>query len=176
MKHWQQCSSDDTRPVTTGRGERNVHVRHTPFVLVVAAFTFLLSLPSAVAAQVNGNGTPHAIGGYDPVAYFTDHHAVRGSEAHAFTWQGAQWLFASDEHRALFAASPSRYAPAYGGYCAYAVSQGRVARIDPEAWSIVNGRLFLNYSIAIRTQWSEDRERYVRDADARWPEVRRTIR
>jgi hypothetical protein len=133
-------------------------------------------LPATAAAQVNDNGTAHAIGGYDPVAYFTDHRAVRGSEEHAFSWQGARWLFASEAHRALFAASPARYAPAYGGYCAYAVSQGRTARIDPEAWSIVGGRLFLNYSLAIRQQWSGDRDRYIRDADARWPEVRRTIR
>jgi hypothetical protein len=130
--------------------------------------------PSA-EAQVNVNGTPNAIGGFDPVAYFTDHRAVRGVEEHSFSWQGARWLFVSEAHRALFAASPTRYAPAYGGYCAYAVSQGRTARIDPEAWSIVNGRLFLNYSLAIRRQWNDDRDRYIRDADARWPEVRRSI-
>ena len=143
-------------------------------LVLALAFAFAAA-PSAAEAQVNGNGTPNAIGGFDPVAYFTDHRAVRGAEEHAFSWQGARWLFASEAHRALFAASPSRYAPAYGGYCAYAVSQGRTASIDPEAWSIVSGRLFLNYSLAIRRQWNEDRDRYIRDADARWPEVRRTI-
>lgn len=127
----------------------------------------------AAEAQVNRNGGEAAIGGYDPVAYFTDHRAVRGSAEHAHEWQGARWLFASEEHRALFAASPARYAPAYGGYCAYATSQGRLVRIDPEAWSIVAGRLFLNYSLDIRTRWSADRDRYIHDADERWPELRR---
>ena len=82
-------------------------------------------------------------------------------------------LFASEEHRALFAASPARYAPAYGGYCAFAAADGRLARIDPQAWHIEGGRLFLNYSLDIRRQWLEGRAHFIEQADARWPELSR---
>jgi YHS domain-containing protein len=141
------------------------------------AFVFALAtlqlVASAASAQVNRNDTAFAIGGYDPVAYFTDHAAVRGDASHAFEWRGARWLFASEAHRALFAATPERYAPAYGGYCAYAASQGRLVRVDPEAWFVEGGRLFLNYSQDIRRTWLADRARFIRDADARWPELSR---
>lgn len=139
--------------------------------LAIALFVLFCSSPAH--AQVNRNGSEWAIGGFDPVAYFTDHAAVRGDPAHSAEWHGARWLFASEEHRARFVASPDRYAPAYGGYCAYAASQGRLVRIDPEAWSIEGGRLYLNYSLDIRRTWLADRARFIRDADARWPELAR---
>lgn len=141
--------------------------------MIALVLAIALHAPGA-HAQINRNGTGHAIGGYDAVAYFTDHAAVRGVSEHAHEWRGARWLFASEEHRALFAAHPERYAPAYGGYCAYAVSQSRIARIDPDAWSIEGGRLYLNYSLDIRRQWLADRARYIRDADAIWPALSRT--
>jgi hypothetical protein len=128
-----------------------------------------LFAPSIAFAQVNTNGTSDAIGGYDAVAYFTDHAAVHGTSEHAFDWHGGHWLFASEEHRARFAASPERYAPQYGGYCAFAAADNRLARIDPQAWSIEGGRLFLNYSLDIRRQWLADRERFIRQADTNWP-------
>ena len=141
--------------------------------LVSAAFVLTLLFVLPASAQVNTNGTADAIGGYDPVAYFTDHAAVRGAPEHAFDWHGGHWLFASEEHRALFAASPSRYAPAYGGYCAFAAADGRLARIDPQAWHVEGGRLFLNYSLDIRRQWLADRAHFIEQADARWPELAR---
>lgn len=145
-----------------------------PSALALALTITATGAAAAHAQPVNTNGTEHAIGGYDPVAYFTDHRAVRGSGEHAFDWHGARWLFASDEHRRLFAAAPARYAPAYGGFCAYAASQGRLVRIDPSAWSVEGGRLFLNYSLEIRTRWLAHRARYVREADERWPALSRT--
>jgi YHS domain-containing protein len=128
---------------------------------------------SHASAQVNTNGGANAIGGYDAVAYFTDHAAVAGTADHAFDWHGAHWLFASEEHRALFAANPAHYAPAYGGYCAFAAADNRLARVDPQAWSVEGGRLFLNYSLEIRRQWLADRARFIQQADAHWPELSR---
>jgi YHS domain-containing protein len=125
---------------------------------------------------INTNGTRFAIGGYDPVAFFTDRRPVRGREEFSAQWSGATWLFASDAHRATFVASPQRYAPKYGGYCAYAVSQGRFQRIDPNAWTVVAGKLYLNYSIEIRNRWSEDRDDYIEDANEKWPALARTRR
>ncbi len=131
----------------------------------------LCPLPAAAQAW-NDNGSGVALGGYDVVAYFTDHRAVRGASEHTATHEGAVFHFASEEHRAAFVATPGRYLPAYGGYCAYAAADGRVVHTDPTSWSIAGGRLFLNYSHAIRDTWLADRDRYVRDADARWPGIR----
>ncbi len=140
------------------------------------AATFALLVASSASAQVNRNGGDTAIGGYDPVAYFTDHAAVRGTAEHAFDWHGARWLFASEEHRALFASSPARYAPAYGGYCAFAAADGRLVTIDPQAFHVEGGRLFLNYSLDIRRQWLANRAHFIEQADQRWPELSRSAR
>jgi len=133
-----------------------------------------LSIAVTASAQVNDNGGSAAIGGYDTVAYFTDHAAVRGAAEHAFDWHGGHWLFASEEHRALFAAHPDHYAPAYGGYCAFAAADGRLVHVDPQAWHVEGGRLFLNYSLDIRRQWLADRVHFIQEADRRWPELSRT--
>lgn len=113
-----------------------------------------------------------AIRGYDPVAYFTEDDAVKGSPEHSFTYQGATWLFSSAENRDKFAAAPERYAPAYGGYCAWAVSQGYTAPIDPDAWSVRDGRLYLNYSKTVRARWALDKDGNIAAADRNWPGLR----
>lgn len=130
---------------------------------------FVLAAQARAEPAVNANSGRHAIGGYDPVAYFEDHRPVRGRAEYQSRYRGATWLFASEAHKRTFDAAPSRYEPAYNGYCAYAAAQGRLASIDPNAWAIVDGRLYLNYSPDIRSQWNADRARYIRDADARWP-------
>jgi hypothetical protein len=84
----------------------------------------------------------------------------------------ATWYFASAGNRDLFAADPDKYAPQYGGYCAWAVSQGYTAKIDPEAWKIVDGRLYLNYSKDVQAQWSEDIPGNIAQGDANWPKIR----
>lgn len=114
-----------------------------------------------------------AIDGYDPVAYFISGRAVEGSKAFQTTWQGAVWRFASGENRDAFVAAPERYAPRYGGYCAYAVSQGTTARIDPEAWKIVDGKLYLNLNKDIQRIWEQDIPGYIKQADANWPHLLR---
>lgn len=110
-----------------------------------------------------------ALKGYDAVAYFTDGQPVRGQKTFRFEWGGANWLFASAEHRDAFAADPARYAPQFGGYCAWAVSQGYTADIDPAAWRIVDGKLYLNYSPKIQRQWEEDVAGNIGKAVANWP-------
>ena len=112
-----------------------------------------------------------AIDGWDPVAYFTDGKPVEGSKAYSFEWNGATWRFASAAHRDLFAQAPEKYAPQYGGYCAWAVSQGYTADIDPEAWKIEDGRLFLNYSLEVQKKWAADLPGNVAKGDANWPKL-----
>lgn len=113
-----------------------------------------------------------AIRGYDPVAYFTDSEAVRGDRRFRHRWREADWFFASAEHRDLFAADPARYAPQYGGYCAYAMSRGDYVSSDPDAWSIRDGRLYLNYSKRVRRTWLKEPEGYIERADGHWRRLR----
>ena len=114
-----------------------------------------------------------AIRGYDPVAYFTEGRPVEGRRAHRHEWMGATWSFASAENRATFAANPEKFAPRYGGYCAWAVSQGYTASIDPDAWRIVDGALYLNFSLAVREEWEQDIPGHIASADVNWPRLLR---
>ena len=113
-----------------------------------------------------------AIRGADPVAYFTDGAYRAGSEAHTTTWMGATWRFVSAENRDRFVADPAKYAPQFGGYCAYAVSQGYTATIDPEAFTVVNGKLYLNYSKSVEKKWRANRDAYIEKANENWPRIR----
>lgn len=112
-----------------------------------------------------------AIGGYDPVAYHTENRPVKGDAALSLRWQGAEWLFASAENRAAFEADPMRYAPQYGGYCAFAVSQGYTAKTEPDAFSVVEGRLYLNYSRRVRKMWERDVPGHIASANKNWPSL-----
>jgi YHS domain-containing protein len=118
---------------------------------------------------VNETSSGLAIHGYDPVAYFEDGRPVKGDAAIGHEWQGATWLFATREHRDTFAADPEKYAPQYGGYCAKAVSENTTADIDPASWSIVGGKLYLNYSPKIKKLWEQDPAGRITRGDANWP-------
>ncbi len=113
-----------------------------------------------------------AIDGYDPIAYFTQSKPVQGSAQHALEWGGATWHFATAEHRDRFKADPATYAPQYGGYCAWAVAQGQLAPIDPQAWAIVDGKLYLNFSPGIHAKWGKDIPGNISKADQNWPGLR----
>jgi YHS domain-containing protein len=112
-----------------------------------------------------------AIRGYDPVGYFLQSQPVKGSEQFSYQWKGAIWRFASTMNRDRFAASPEKYAPQYGGYCSYAVANGYTASIDPEAWTVREGKLYSNCSKSVREKWLQDVAGYIRKADANWPGV-----
>ncbi len=112
-----------------------------------------------------------AIRGTDPVAYFKKSMPVAGSSAYETMWSGATWRFESAENLADFEANPEAFAPKYGGYCAYAVSKGGTATTDPDAWTIHEDRLYLNFNLTVRNIWSEDIPGNVSKADANWPGV-----
>lgn len=137
-----------------------------PFAIGLAAV--LRAAPSAAQAVHTGSGEV-AAGGYDVVAYFTRAEAVRGSRAHQARWNGALWFFTSAEARDAFVASPSAYAPAYGGYCAWAAAENYLAPGDPRHWNIVDGRLFLNFNAAVHRRWGRDVPGNIARADANWP-------
>jgi YHS domain-containing protein len=112
-----------------------------------------------------------ALRGYDPVAYFTEGRPVAGSPAFVASYRGSTFRFASDANRKLFLGDPERYAPQYGGFCAFGTAGGYKAAIDPNAFTIVDGKLYLNYSAAVQTRWRSDRKDYIAKADGNWPAV-----
>lgn len=113
-----------------------------------------------------------AINGYDAVAYFTESKPVKGNDDFIVEWKNVKWLFASKENADLFKAAPEKYEPQYGGYCAYGCSRGYKAKTNPDAWTIDNGKLYLNYDTGVRTHWDHDRQNYIQKADANWPKVK----
>ena len=110
-----------------------------------------------------------AIRGTDPVAYFTQKKPVKGKPEFAHKWGNTTWQFASAQNRDLFVKNPEKYAPQYGGFCAWAVSQGYTASTDPNAWKIDNGKLYLNYNSAVQWGWEKDVSGNVAKGDKNWP-------
>lgn len=112
-----------------------------------------------------------AIQGYDPVAYVTQSAAVEGDAGITADYNGATYQFASAANRDAFAADPARYAPQYGGFCAFAVSKGYTAPIDPQAFTVVDNKLYLNYSPSVRSLWSKDIPGNIVKGDSNWPKL-----
>lgn len=144
-------------------------------ILTVSA---VLPFAATVGSLARAQSTPTiyaeggiAIDGTDPVAYFTDSAPVAGDPSITHDWNGATWRFANAENRDTFAAGPQAYAPQYGGYCAWAVSEGYTASTVPEAWKIVDGKLYLNFSRRIQRRWERDIPGRIAAADANWPRV-----
>ena len=147
-------------------------------ILLRIGFALLLGVAlhaaPASAGSVINSSLPGgvAIDGYDPVAYFIAGKPVEGSRDFEYQWMGATWRFASAADRDQFAADPQKFAPQYGGYCAYAVSQGATANIDPQAWHIEDGKLYLNLSKKVQSIWLKDVPGYIGKADANWPKIK----
>lgn len=135
----------------------------------------LAALTAAAASQplVNVSRGQLALRGYDAVAYWTASRPVRGVASFTHRWNGAEWRFSSSANRDAFAKEPSRYAPRFGGYCAYAVSRGYTADGDPNVWRIVDGRLYLNYSKRAQALWEEDVPGNIARGTRNWPGVLR---
>jgi YHS domain-containing protein len=143
--------------------------------MLVAAFAWLASPAQAAEPAVNtlknslyGGRTDTAINGYDTVAYFTDRKPVKGSDAFVHEWMGAKWKFASQAHLDLFKADPEKYAPQYGGYCAYGVAQDHLVKVEPDQFTIRDGKLYLNYDADIQAKWLKDPAGYIKAADAKF--------
>jgi YHS domain-containing protein len=138
---------------------------------LACVFVLLAALPAAADPPVyQEDGV--ALGGTDPVAYVTEERPVQGEPAYSASYDGALWYFATAANRDLFLSDPSRYAPQYGGWCAYAAAKGAKAPTDPDAWSVVDGKLYLNYSLDVRSRWLTGAGGYIAAADAAWPSLR----
>ena len=141
-------------------------------LMIAALAAFALSGVAAAKDPVyTGAFSSTAVDGYDPVAYFTDGAPTKGSKEFTYEYNGAEWRFASAENLEAFKADPEAYAPQYGGYCAWAVSQNYTARGNPNNWSIVEGKLYLNYNDKVQETWSQDIPGFIALADENWPSV-----
>ncbi len=149
----------------------HVVLRRTLMPILMAAVLLMTTGAAFAAKPVFSTLFGGAIRGYDPVAYFTEAKPSKGKSAYQFKWKEATWSFASSENRDLFAKNPEKYAPRYGGYCAWAVSEGYTASIDPNAWRIVKGKLYLNYSEGVQQQWEQDIPGNIAKADVNWPKI-----
>jgi YHS domain-containing protein len=133
---------------------------------VAAAFA-----TAGLVDPVNKNRQGVALKGYDPVAYFRVSGPVKGSPQFSYSWMNATWHFSSAENRDAFAKEPEKYAPQFGGYCAWAVSNNYTADIDPEAWKIIDGKLYLNYNKDVQKKWQEGVLERIADSNKNWPKL-----
>lgn len=113
-----------------------------------------------------------AVRGYDVVAYFTQLAPVKGSSEFVHSWKGGKWYFSSSENRDAFKNAPEKYAPQYGGYCAYGTAGGYKAPTDPDAWTVSDGKLYLNYNKKVMENWRKDQAGFIDKANKNWPTVK----
>ncbi|MFA6273873.1 MAG: YHS domain-containing (seleno)protein [Candidatus Paceibacterota bacterium] len=139
--------------------------------ILLIAFVFTTLVVQGQSSEVFSN-KKGAINGYDAVAYFTESKPVVGDTKFSTKWKEATWYFSSKENLAAFKANPEKYAPQFGGYCAYGTSQGHKAPTDPEAWTIVDGKLYLNYSKDVKKKWSKNQKELIEQANAEWPKIK----
>ncbi len=114
---------------------------------------------------------PKAIKGMDPVSYLLSDRPFKGKREFSFPYDGKRWYFMSKKHEDLFAQNPKKYVPQYGGYCAYAASQNKIARGDPRVWTVVGGKYYFNFNKSAQKKWLEKRDAYILDADKYWPHL-----
>jgi YHS domain-containing protein len=147
------------------------------FTTAAASLGLALAVAFPAAAQAKlepvytGIFNNVAVSGYDPVAYFTAGRPVKGDARFKLNYKGAEWRFANAANLARFKANPVAYVPQYGGYCAWAVSQGYTASGDPTVWKIVNNKLYLNYNQDVGRTWAKNIPGFIRSGDSNWPKL-----
>lgn len=129
------------------------------------------AVPALAGEFFERNGL--ALGGYDPVSYFTDHKPSLGVKEHTAVYKGSKFQFTSAEHRDAFTKAPEQYSPQFDGFCAYGVSQGAKAKIEPDQFAVLDGKLYLNYDAGVSRKWNADREALLKKANANWSEVKK---
>jgi YHS domain-containing protein len=140
------------------------------FLFISATAIFLAACAGSADdfKKVNTTAENVAVKGFDAVAYFTADKAIEGNPQYSFIWNGAKWYFSSSENMEKFKAAPESYAPQFGGYCSFAVSKGYTADGDPNAWKIVDGKLYLNYNQKVKEMWEAEQETRINEAKKNW--------
>ncbi|GAB3521162.1 YHS domain-containing (seleno)protein [Photobacterium alginatilyticum] len=139
------------------------------------AVTAVMSISTAAFSadiDVSADNNDIAIKGYDPVAYFTESKALKGNKAFTATYKNAIYQFSSADNRDAFKAEPDKYAPQYGGYCAFGVAMGKKFETDPNAWKVVDNKLYLNLDKSVQKRWLEDVPGYINTANTNWSTIK----
>lgn len=146
-------------------------MKRLPLLVLLVSSQFMFSAAALAEDPVyTGFFSNKAVSGYDTVAYFTQGEPVEGNKSYQTRYMGADWFFASQKNLDTFLANPTAYAPQYGGYCAWAVAaENDFAPGDPEYWSIVDGKLYLNYDAEIQQRWQGNRAEFIVTGDKNWP-------
>ena len=166
----EQKISNNSSPLNTDR--RRLLQFGAAGLVVMGATGFAPGVAQAAGSLIyKGFLSNKAVSGYDPVAYFTEGKPVKGRGEFKLAFEGADWFFASRANLELFKADPEKYAPQFGGYCAYAVGIGQTAKGNPKNWDIVEGKLYLNYNRKFQKIWNNDQASYIERGNANWPSV-----
>jgi YHS domain-containing protein len=141
-------------------------------IIITSVIVLAVCFPVAAQQSPVFIHSGKAIRGYDPVSYFIDGKPLPGKEELTYKWNNADWYFSDQQHLDSFKVNPEKYIPQYGGYCAYGMYEGHKAPTDPNAWTIVNGKLYFNYNLKVRELWKDKREEKIEAADKNWPAVK----
>ena len=135
-------------------------------------FLLVALIANSVFAQTNVENKI-AIQGYDPVAYFESNKAIEGKKEITSEFNGAIYYFSSENNKSLFLKNPELYMPQFGGYCAYGMSEGYKAPIQPEAFTVVDNKLYLNYNLEVREMWLKDQKKRIEKASKTWEKIKK---
>jgi len=138
-------------------------------LVAVGVFWNSTSEAKSPVPSLNLSQSGLALRGYDPVAYFNAGKPVKGKSSISVSNAGATYRFSSQANKDLFLQNPTKYLPAYGGYCAYGTAVGAKVDGDPKVWSVVNGRLYLNINRSVDRTWKKAKGTYIRQANKAWP-------
>lgn len=140
--------------------------------LIIAALAFITAIQAYAQQSEIFSPGGKAIKGYDPVAFFKESKPVKGSDKFQYKWKDATWFFSTSENLEAFKADPEKYAPQYGGYCAYGTSQGHKSPTQTDTWTVANDKLYFNYNDKVKELWTKDQANLIKVADEKWPEVK----
>ena len=165
-----------TMPITTTPSTKHHRALLAKLsVIKLLLFSFLLLQATAQAATPYFNRGGIAIGGYDTVAYFSEAKAVPGNSQYSYDWSNTTWHFSSAANRQAFIDNPEKYAPQYNGYCSYAASENYIYSINPQAWTVYDGKLYLNAGFGTKTSFDWSKESRIRNADRNWPRLKKQL-
>ncbi|WP_257985411.1 YHS domain-containing (seleno)protein [Shewanella sp. GutCb] len=140
------------------------------FKLTALLLSFVLVGCTSLGGELTFQDKGVAVNGYDVVAYFSEQQPVTGKVEYSSQYNNVEWLFSSEQNKIMFEQDQQYYVPQYGGYCAYGMSKGFVVDTDPNAFTILNNKLYLNYSLGVRETWLNDTAVYIERADKNWQE------
>lgn len=141
------------------------------YSILAFALLFFAQMSQALDPVYASRIAKVAINGYDPVAYFSEGAAFKGKKEFQYKWKGVNWRFYTEDNMNRFSQDPEAYEPQFGGYCAYAVGLGKSASSDPSQFTIVDGKLYLNYNSKTKTLWRQDHEKLIAQGNEVWPRL-----